>query len=44
MTAKLEKGGDTFEGIKLLLCENPLPPLNEAISAAQTELALREAF
>ena len=39
MTAKLEKGGATFEGIKLLLCENPLPPLDEAISAAQAELA-----
>ena len=39
MTAKLEKGGGTFEGIKLLLCENPLPPLDEAISAAQAELA-----
>jgi hypothetical protein len=24
MTAKLEKGGAAFEGIKLLLCENPL--------------------
>lgn len=39
MTAKLEKGGATFEGIKLLLCENPLPPLEEAIEAAQAELA-----
>jgi len=39
MTAKLEKGGGTFEGIKLLLCENPLPPLDEAIAAAQEELA-----
>lgn len=38
MTAKLEKGGGTFEGIKLLLCENPLPPLDEAISAARAEL------
>lgn len=33
-----EKGGGTFEGIKLLLCENPLPPLDEAIAAAQAEL------
>jgi histidinol-phosphate aminotransferase len=33
------KGGATFEGIKLLLCENPLPPLEEAIAAAQGELA-----
>jgi len=39
MTAKLEKGGATFEGIKLLLCENPLPPLDEAIEAARAELA-----
>jgi histidinol-phosphate aminotransferase len=39
MTAKLEKGGATFEGIKLLLCENPLPPLDEAIAAAAAELA-----
>lgn len=38
MTAKLEKGGATFQGIKLLLCENPLPPLDEAIAAAQVEL------
>ena len=30
----IEKGGGTFEGIKLLLCENPLPPLDEAIDAA----------
>jgi histidinol-phosphate aminotransferase len=39
MTAKLEKGGGAFEGIKLLLCENPLPPLDEAIDAARAELA-----
>ena len=38
-SAKLEKGGGTFEGIKLLLCENPLPPLDEAIVAARDELA-----
>jgi histidinol-phosphate aminotransferase len=38
MTAKLEKGGATFQGIKMLLCENPLPPLEEAIAAAQAEL------
>jgi histidinol-phosphate aminotransferase len=34
----VEKGGATFEGIKLLLCENPLPPIDEAIAAAQAEL------
>jgi histidinol-phosphate aminotransferase len=33
----MEKGGSAFEGIKLLLCENPLPPLDEAIAAAQAE-------
>lgn len=38
MTAKLEKGGGTFQGIKMLLCENPLPPLDEAVAAAQAEL------
>lgn len=39
MTSFLEKGGGTFAGIKMLLCENPLPPLDEAIAAAQEELA-----
>jgi histidinol-phosphate aminotransferase len=29
-----EKGGTGFEGITLLLCENPLPPIDEAIQAA----------
>lgn len=38
MTSILEKGGGTFEGIKLLLCENPLPPLDEAIAAASAEV------
>ncbi|MCI0506927.1 MAG: hypothetical protein L0Z73_12570 [Gammaproteobacteria bacterium] len=38
MTSILEKGGGTFEGIKLLLCENPLPPIDEAIAAAQAEV------
>lgn len=33
-----EKGGDPFKGVRLLLCENPLPPLDEAISAAKEEL------
>lgn len=32
-----EKGGGSFHGIKLLLCENPLPPIDEAITAAQAE-------
>lgn len=39
MTSLLEKGGGIFAGIKMLLCENPLPPLDEAIAAAQEELA-----
>jgi len=38
MTSKAEKGGGGFEGIKMLLCENPLPPIEEAIAAAQAEL------
>jgi histidinol-phosphate aminotransferase len=38
MTSILEKGGGTFTGIKLLLCENPLPPIEEATAAAQSEL------
>jgi histidinol-phosphate/aromatic aminotransferase/cobyric acid decarboxylase-like protein len=38
MTSIHEKGGGTFECIKLLLCENPLPPIEEAIAAAQAEV------
>lgn len=38
MTSILEKGGGGFGGITLLLCENPLPPLEEAIVAAQEEV------
>jgi len=38
MTSILEKGGGTFTGIKLLLCENPLPPIGAAIAAAQAEV------
>ena len=38
MTSILEKGGGGFQGIKLLLCENPLPPIEDAIAAAQAEL------
>jgi histidinol-phosphate aminotransferase len=37
MSSRLEKGGGSFPGIKLLLCENPLPPLDEAVAAAQAE-------
>jgi histidinol-phosphate aminotransferase len=38
MSGIAEKGGGTFQGIKLLLCENPLPPIDEAIAAAQAEV------
>ncbi|MEJ2463629.1 MAG: histidinol-phosphate transaminase [Candidatus Thiodiazotropha sp.] len=44
MTSILEKGGGTFEGIKLLLCENPLPPIDEAIAAAQAEVPRRNYY
>jgi histidinol-phosphate aminotransferase len=44
MTSIMEKGGGTFEGIKMLLCENPLPPLDEAIVAAQEELARSNSY
>jgi len=37
MSTLAEKGGGSFQGIKLLLCENPLPPIDEAIAAAQAE-------
>ena len=39
MTSIAEKGGGTFEGIKMLLCENPLPPIEEAVAAAQAAVA-----
>jgi histidinol-phosphate aminotransferase len=35
--SRLEKGGFPLEGINLALCENPLPPLDEAIEAARAE-------
>jgi histidinol-phosphate aminotransferase len=38
MSAIAEKGGGSFQGIKLLLCENPLPPIDEAVAAAQAEV------
>ena len=40
MGSRSEKGGGSFTGVKLLLCENPLPPIEEAIAAAQAELPL----
>jgi len=39
MSAKSEKGGGAGTGIKLLLCENPLPPIEEAIEEACAEAA-----
>ncbi len=38
MASTHEKGGGSFQGIKLLLCENPLPPIDEAIAAATAAL------
>ncbi len=38
MISLTEKGGGTFNGIKLLLCENPLPPIDAAIAAAVAEV------
>ena len=36
--SRLEKGGFPSHGIHLGLCENPLPPLDEAIEAAIREM------
>ena len=33
-----EKGGESLKGINLTLCENPLPPIKEAIESAKKEL------
>jgi len=33
-----EKGGAAADGVRLLLCENPLPPIDEAIAAATNEV------
>ena len=38
MKSVSEKGGGGFKGIALLLCENPLPPIEEAVAAAQAEV------
>jgi histidinol-phosphate aminotransferase len=40
MSGVAEKGGGRFQGIKLLLCENPLPPIEEAIAAARDAIPL----
>jgi histidinol-phosphate aminotransferase len=37
LSPRLEKHGGSFPGIKLLR-ENPLPPLDKAIAAAQAEV------
>ena len=34
----IEKGGGSAQGLKLLLCENQLPPIEEAIEAARREV------
>jgi len=39
MRAETEKSGGELDGIQLLLCENPLPPIDEAIDAARAEVA-----
>jgi histidinol-phosphate aminotransferase len=38
--SRFEKGGFILEGINLALCENPIPPIEEAIEAAQAETCL----
>ena len=38
-SATAGKGGGTFEGIKLLLCESPLSTIDEAIAAARIAAA-----
>jgi histidinol-phosphate aminotransferase len=38
--SRLEKGGFPPRGINLALCENPLPPVDEAIEAARAEAPL----
>ena len=38
--SRLEKGGFPIEGINLALCENPLPPIDEATEAAKAETYL----
>jgi len=40
MDSRLEKGGFPLEGINLALCENPLPPLEEAAGAIRNEACI----
>ena len=40
MKSRLDKGGFPLSGINLALCENPLPPIDEAIEAAKGEAHL----
>jgi histidinol-phosphate aminotransferase len=42
--SKLEKGGFPLEGINLALCENPLPPIDEAIETAKKETYLSNRY
>lgn len=38
--SRLDKGGFTLNGINLALCENPLPPVEEAIDVAKAQASL----
>ncbi len=42
--SKLEKGGFPLGGINLALCENPLPPIDEAIETAKKETYLSNRY
>ena len=42
--SRLEKGVFTLEGINLALCENHLPPIDEAIEAAKAETSLNNHY
>ena len=42
--SRFEKGGFSLEGINLALCENPIPPIEEAIKAAQAEACLSNQY
>jgi histidinol-phosphate aminotransferase len=44
MTSITEKGGGSFKGTKVLVCENPLPPIEEAIVASQTQVPHRNYY
>lgn len=42
--SRLDKGGFPLEGINLALCENPLPPIDEAIEAAKAQTYLSNRY